>query len=181
MVTLQLHSVTLSLLSIFVLMWRIFYVCFIFKPREMIVNAFNVNLLCSEACLFLGRSKSLIHLKNLFLFFKCDYFWFHWKCFLKALCKLCDWIRGLREKHILGNYRKFPEMLPSIFCWQTWGNDLVHSLVIILVDWQHFGISIMVSNTGLLLLEYRPRNWVGVEDAVLVKLPFSLCKYNPGC
>lgn len=43
-----------------------FFRRFILKLCEMADNAFDVNLLCLETCLFFGKSKCTIHLKYFF-------------------------------------------------------------------------------------------------------------------
>lgn len=61
------------------------------------------DLLCLQVCLFLGRSKSTLHLKlHLFFLFVClflsDYLSFHLKLFLRPPWEFYDWERGPRRK-----------------------------------------------------------------------------------
>lgn len=135
------YSVILNPLSIFAWMWKLCLLgCFIFKPREMADNAFDVDC-CAWKLFFEWRSKSTIYLTNFSIWL--------------LTFSLQTFPQVLLVKFVIGNgdqgesiywkiNRDFPEMISFSFCWQKCGEMTLW----ILVAWHHFGISIMVSNTG---------------------------------
>lgn len=92
-------------------------VALFFKPRQI------ADLLCLINFILFILNLHYI----LFYVFK---MWlsFHWKRFLKPPCKICDWRKGPRGNHILGNAAIW------ILWTKLWWNDLVGYWF----AWRHF-------------------------------------------
>lgn len=98
------HSITLSPRSIFVWVWRFIFVWLLhFQVQRDGWFAFEVDLLCLEACLFLGRSKSTIHIKFFVFFNETTYLLIANVSWSFLLVNFLTGKWGPRGKHTLGS------------------------------------------------------------------------------